>query len=75
MTNVSYPTGVVTSLRRQVDTATSIDMESSGRDDDITLITNLSSTESSYTLVQGNYGGRVIAVTTTPNGDWSRMCL
>ncbi|XP_062309102.1 teneurin-2 isoform X2 [Osmerus eperlanus] len=52
VTNVSYPTGVVTSLRRQVDTATSIDMESSGRDDDITLITNLSSTESSYTLVQ-----------------------
>ncbi|XP_072518552.1 teneurin-2 isoform X4 [Salminus brasiliensis] len=52
LTNVSYPTGVVTSLRREMEQSINIDMESSNRDDDVTVITNLSSVEASYTVVQ-----------------------
>uniref|UniRef100_A0A671NMG3 Teneurin-2 n=1 Tax=Sinocyclocheilus anshuiensis TaxID=1608454 RepID=A0A671NMG3_9TELE len=52
LTNVTYPTGVVTSLHREMEETINIDMESSNRDDDITVITNLSSVEASYTVVQ-----------------------
>uniref|UniRef100_A0A8C2JEJ2 Teneurin-2 n=1 Tax=Cyprinus carpio TaxID=7962 RepID=A0A8C2JEJ2_CYPCA len=52
LTNVTYPTGVVTSLHREMEETINIDMESSNRDDDVTVITNLSSVEVSYTVVQ-----------------------
>uniref|UniRef100_A0A4W4GLQ1 Teneurin-2 n=1 Tax=Electrophorus electricus TaxID=8005 RepID=A0A4W4GLQ1_ELEEL len=52
LSNVSYPTGMVTSLRREMEHSINIDMESSNRDDDVTVITNLSSVEASYTVVQ-----------------------
>ncbi|TRY60518.1 hypothetical protein DNTS_011823 [Danionella cerebrum] len=52
LTNVTYPTGLVTSLHREIEESISIDMESSNRDDDVTVITNLSSVEASYTVVQ-----------------------
>lgn len=53
LTNVSYPTGMVTSLHREMEQSINIDMESSNRDDDVTIITNLSSVEASYTVLQG----------------------
>uniref|UniRef100_A0A671NYU8 Teneurin-2 n=1 Tax=Sinocyclocheilus anshuiensis TaxID=1608454 RepID=A0A671NYU8_9TELE len=52
LTNVTYPTGMVTSLHREIEKSINIDIESSNRDDDITVITNLSSVEASYTVVQ-----------------------
>lgn len=55
LTNVTYPTGVVTSLHREMEESINIDMESSNRDDDVTVITNLSSVEASYTVVQGTH--------------------
>lgn len=53
LTNVTYPTGVVTSLHREMEESINIDMESSNRDDEVTVITNLSSVEASYIVVQG----------------------
>lgn len=53
LTNVTYPTGMVTSLHREMEQSINIDIESSNRDDDVTVITNLSSVEASYTVVQG----------------------
>lgn len=53
LTNVSYPTGMVTSLHREMEQSINIDMESSNRDDDVTIVTNLSSVEASYTVLQG----------------------
>ncbi|XP_041079118.1 teneurin-2-like isoform X1 [Polyodon spathula] len=52
LTNVTYPTGVVTSLHREMEKSINIDIENSNRDDDVTVITNLSSVEASYTVVQ-----------------------
>uniref|UniRef100_A0A674BQX6 Teneurin-2 n=1 Tax=Salmo trutta TaxID=8032 RepID=A0A674BQX6_SALTR len=52
LTNVTYPTGVVTSLHREMEQSINMDVESSNRDDAITVITNLSSAEASYTVVQ-----------------------
>ncbi|XP_064207985.1 teneurin-2-like isoform X3 [Anguilla rostrata] len=52
LTNVSYPTGVVTSLHREIERSINIDIESSNRDDDVTVVTNLSSVEASYSVVQ-----------------------
>ncbi|XP_031645583.1 teneurin-2-like [Oncorhynchus kisutch] len=43
---------MVTSLHREIERSINIDIESSSRDDDITVITNLSSVEASYTVVQ-----------------------
>lgn len=54
LTNVTYPTGMVTSLHREIERSINIDIESSSRDDDVTVITNLSSVEASYTVVQGS---------------------
>lgn len=44
---------MVTSLHREIERSINIDIESSSRDDDVTVITNLSSVEASYTVVQG----------------------
>lgn len=44
---------MVTSLHREMEQAINIDMESSNRDDDVIIITNLSSVEASYTVLQG----------------------
>ncbi|MCJ8734133.1 hypothetical protein PDJAM_G00231810 [Pangasius djambal] len=52
LTNMTYPTGMVTSLHREIEKSINIDIESSNRDDDITVVTNLSSVEASYTVVQ-----------------------
>ncbi|XP_076879023.1 LOW QUALITY PROTEIN: teneurin-2-like [Brachyhypopomus gauderio] len=52
LTNVTYPTGTVTSLHREIEKSINVDIESSNRDDDVTVITNLSSVEASYTVVQ-----------------------
>ncbi|XP_054108453.2 teneurin-2 isoform X8 [Callithrix jacchus] len=52
LTNVTRPTGVVTSLHREMEKSITIDIENSNRDDDVTVITNLSSVEASYTVVQ-----------------------
>ncbi|KAL0973834.1 hypothetical protein UPYG_G00211800 [Umbra pygmaea] len=52
LTNITYPTGMVSSLHREIERSINIDIESSNRDDDLTVITNLSSVEASYTVVQ-----------------------
>lgn len=44
---------MVMSLHREIERSINIDVESSSRDDDVTIITNLSSVEASYTVVQG----------------------
>lgn len=54
MTNVTFPTGVVTSLHGDMSSgAVAVDIETSGRDEDVAITTNLSSIDSFYTLVQG----------------------
>lgn len=53
LTNVTFPTGVITSLIEEMDRALTVDIETSGRDDDVSITTNLSSIDSFYTLVQG----------------------
>lgn len=60
LTNMTYPTGMVTSLHREIEKSINIDIESSNRDDDITVITNLSSVEASYTVVQGACAEKVL---------------
>uniref|UniRef100_A0A4W3GXX0 Teneurin-2 n=1 Tax=Callorhinchus milii TaxID=7868 RepID=A0A4W3GXX0_CALMI len=52
LTNVTRPTGVVTSLHREMERSINIDIETSNREDDVTVTTNLSSVDASYTLVQ-----------------------
>uniref|UniRef100_A0A3B3R151 Teneurin-2 n=1 Tax=Paramormyrops kingsleyae TaxID=1676925 RepID=A0A3B3R151_9TELE len=52
LTNVTYPTGVVISLHYDIERSISIDIESSKRDNDVSIVTNLSSVEASYTMVQ-----------------------
>ncbi|KAJ8281485.1 hypothetical protein COCON_G00040040, partial [Conger conger] len=52
LTNVTYPTGAVISLRREIERSINVDIQTSNRDDDVTVITNLSSVEASYTVVQ-----------------------
>lgn len=54
LTNVTFPTGVVTSLHGDMSSgAVAVDIETSGRDEDVAITTNLSSIDSFYTLVQG----------------------
>lgn len=65
LTNVTYPTGMVTSLHREIERSINIDIESSSRDDDVTVITNLSSVEASYTVVQGKNLRSFIWITST----------
>uniref|UniRef100_A0A8C9VTN2 Teneurin transmembrane protein 2 n=1 Tax=Scleropages formosus TaxID=113540 RepID=A0A8C9VTN2_SCLFO len=52
LTNVTYPTGVVVSLHYEIERSINIDVESSNRDGDVSIVTNLSSVEASYTVVQ-----------------------
>ncbi|XP_058644693.1 teneurin-3 isoform X8 [Onychostoma macrolepis] len=52
LTNVTFPTGIITSLIGEMDRALTVDIETSGRDDDVSITTNLSSIDSFYTLVQ-----------------------
>lgn len=54
LTNVTFPTGVVTSLHNDMSSgAVAVDIETSGRDEDVSITTNLSSVDSFYMLVQG----------------------
>ena len=53
LTNVTFPTGVVTSLHGDMDKAITVDLESSSRDEDVSITSNLSSIDSFYTMVQG----------------------
>ncbi|XP_028832892.1 teneurin-3 isoform X8 [Denticeps clupeoides] len=52
LTNVTFPTGVITSLHGDMKPALTVDIETSGREDDVSITTNLSSIDSFYTLVQ-----------------------
>ncbi|XP_041115150.1 teneurin-3-like isoform X17 [Polyodon spathula] len=52
LTNVTFPTGVVTNLHGDMERAITVDIETSSKDEDISIITNLSSIDSFYTLVQ-----------------------
>uniref|UniRef100_A0A8C3G6G7 Teneurin transmembrane protein 3 n=1 Tax=Cyclopterus lumpus TaxID=8103 RepID=A0A8C3G6G7_CYCLU len=53
LTNVTFPTGVVTNLHGDMSSgAVAVDIEMSGRDEDVSITTNLSSIDSFYTLVQ-----------------------
>nr|XP_020464659.1 teneurin-3 isoform X6 [Monopterus albus] len=53
LTNVTFPTGVVTNLHSDMSSgAVAVDIEMSGRDEDVSITTNLSSIDSFYTLVQ-----------------------
>ncbi|XP_077576103.1 teneurin-3 isoform X2 [Stigmatopora nigra] len=53
LTNVTFPTGVVTNLHGDMSSgAVAVDIETSGKDEDVSITTNLSSIDSSYTLVQ-----------------------
>lgn len=55
LTNVTFPTGVVTNLHGDMDKAITVDIESSSRDEDVSITSNLSSIDSFYTMVQGKH--------------------
>uniref|UniRef100_A0A6I8R6T6 Teneurin-3 n=1 Tax=Xenopus tropicalis TaxID=8364 RepID=A0A6I8R6T6_XENTR len=52
LTNVTFPTGVVTNLHGEMDKAITVDLESSSREEDVSITSNLSSIDSFYTMVQ-----------------------
>ncbi|KAK9398970.1 teneurin-4 [Crotalus adamanteus] len=52
LTNVTFPTGVVTNLHGEMERAITVDIESSSREDDVSITSNLSSIDSFYTMVQ-----------------------
>ncbi|XP_054607704.2 teneurin-3 isoform X2 [Nothobranchius furzeri] len=53
LTNVTVPTGVVTSLHSDMSSgAIGVEIETSGKDEDVSITTNLSSIHSFYTLMQ-----------------------
>ncbi|XP_073499599.1 teneurin-3 isoform X15 [Phyllobates terribilis] len=52
LTNVTFPTGVVTNLHGEMDKAITVHIESSSREEDVGIISNLSSIDSFYTMVQ-----------------------
>uniref|UniRef100_A0A8C0E0K7 Teneurin-3 n=1 Tax=Balaenoptera musculus TaxID=9771 RepID=A0A8C0E0K7_BALMU len=52
LTNVTFPTGVVTNLHGDMDKAITVDVESSSREEDVSITSNLSSIDSFYTMVQ-----------------------
>lgn len=60
LTNVTFPTGVVTNLHGDMDKAITVDIESSSREEDVSITSNLSSIDSFYTMVQGNNSALVI---------------
>lgn len=53
LTNVTFPTGVVTNLHGEMEKAITVDIESSSREEDVSITSNLSSIDSFYTMVQG----------------------
>jgi len=53
LTNVTFPTGVVTNLHGEMERAITVDIESSSREEDVSITSNLSSIYSFYTMVQG----------------------
>lgn len=53
LTNVTFPTGVVTNLHGEMERAITVDIESSSREEDVSITSNLSSIDSFYTMVQG----------------------
>lgn len=53
LTNVTFPTGVVANLHGEMDKAITVDIESSSREEDVSITSNLSSIDSFYTMVQG----------------------
>lgn len=55
LTNVTFPTGVVTNLHGDMDKAITVDIESSSREEDVSITSNLSSIDSFYTMVQGKH--------------------
>ncbi|KAL8207310.1 UNVERIFIED_CONTAM: Teneurin-3 [Gekko kuhli] len=52
LTNVTFPTGVVTNLHGEMERAITVDIESSSREEDVGITSNLSSIDSFYTMVQ-----------------------
>ncbi|EPY78853.1 hypothetical protein CB1_000998024 [Camelus ferus] len=52
LTNVTFPTGVVTNLHGDMDRAITVDIQSSSREEDVSITSNLSSIDSFYTMVQ-----------------------
>ncbi|XP_060691053.1 teneurin-3 isoform X2 [Hemiscyllium ocellatum] len=52
LTNVTFPTGIVSNLHGEMEKAITVNIESSNREDDVTITTNLSSVDAFYTLVQ-----------------------
>lgn len=58
LTNVTFPTGQVSSFRSDTDSSVHVQVETSSKDD-VTITTNLSASGAFYTLLQGK-----------PVGDW-----
>lgn len=58
LTNVTFPTGVVTNLHGDMDKAITVDIESSSREEDVSITSNLSSIDLFYTMVQGKHESR-----------------
>ncbi|XP_029437000.1 teneurin-3 isoform X1 [Rhinatrema bivittatum] len=52
LTNVTFPTGVVTNLHGEMEKAITVDIQSSSREEDVSITSNLSSIDSFYTMVQ-----------------------
>lgn len=58
LTNVTFPTGQVSSFRSDTDSSVHVQVETSSKDD-VTITTNLSASGAFYTLLQGKPGGGV----------------
>lgn len=56
LTNVTFPTGQVSSFRSDTDSSVHVQVETSSKDD-VTITTNLSASGAFYTLLQGKSGG------------------
>uniref|UniRef100_A0A4W3GQN3 Teneurin transmembrane protein 3 n=1 Tax=Callorhinchus milii TaxID=7868 RepID=A0A4W3GQN3_CALMI len=55
LTNVTFPTGVVSSLHGEMEKAITVNIETSSRDEDVTITTNLSSVDAFYTILKNSY--------------------
>lgn len=56
LTNVTFPTGQVSSFRSDTDSSVHVQVETSSKDD-VTITTNLSASGAFYTLLQGKPHG------------------
>lgn len=56
LTNVTFPTGQVSSFRSDTDSSVHVQVETSSKDD-VTITTNLSASGAFYTLLQGKPAG------------------